>query len=162
MQIIEQSTETKNEELRRELTAISNRRGGLNPSTLLAVAKNPKSVLHCYFTWDDTEAARRWREAQAYDLIRRVKVTVTTTENRPLTIRAFFPVKQIEKDGTIDAGKRGNYMPVTMIANDHAALQQVIDAAIAELRAFQSKYDSLKSAGIFAEVFGAIKIAVHE
>ena len=147
--LIEKSTdiESRNDELRKTLEAIANRRAGLNPTTLLEEAKNPRSTLHEYFTWDNTEAARRWREAQAYELIRRVRVTIESGDQRPVTVRAFYPIKQVENDGTIDSSKRGNFMFITQIMTDEEAKRQVIDAAKSELRAFTVKYSKL--AGIF-------------
>jgi hypothetical protein len=147
---------SRNEEVKAELKAIETRKAGLNPSTLLAVAKNPKSCLHKYFCWDDTEAARRYREQQAYELIRTVKTTITLHDKKEVTIRAFFPVKQIEKDGTIDYRKRGSYMSIENIATDGDALAQILDRAKAELAAFSAKYRSLSSIADFSEVFDAI------
>jgi hypothetical protein len=152
---------SRNEEVKAELKAIEARRAGLNPSTVLKVARNPKSCLHKYFCWDDTEAARRYREQQAYELIRTVKATITTHDARKITIRAFFPVKPVEADGTIDYRKRGNYMSIENIANDEDALQQVLARAKSELAAFTAKYRSLASISDFAEVFDAISKLVQ-
>jgi len=156
--IIENSSgiETRNDEIRKELEAIAARKCGLNPTTLLSVAKNPKSCLHNLFTWDDTEAARKYREMQAYEVIRRVKVTIMTNEDRQVTVRAFWPVKQVEKDGTIDASKRGNYMPIADVMDEEEALRQTIQNAKGELAAFSTKYSVLSTladmAGLFSEI----------
>jgi hypothetical protein len=151
---------SRNEEIKAELKAIEARRAGLNPSTLLKVASNPKSCLHKYFCWDDTEAALRYREQQAYELIRTVKATITTHDAKKITIRAFFPVKPVEKDGTIDYRKRGNYMSIESVMNDESALDQVLARAKSELAAFSTKYHSLARLSDFAEVFDAISKVV--
>jgi hypothetical protein len=159
LSIIENTTgvETRNEEIRKELETIASRKAGLNPSTLLAVAKNPKSTLYQYFTWDDTEAARKYREFQAYELIRRVKVTIETHDSKEITIRAFWPVKQVEKDGTIDYGKRGNYLRIDDAFDDKEALKQIMENAKGELDSFSTKYSQLENILGFSEVFSAIK-----
>ena len=159
LSIIENTTgvETRNEELRKELKVIASRKAGLNPATLLSVAKNPRSTLHQYFTWDDTEAARKYREFQAYALIRRVKVTIETHDNKEITIRAFWPVKQVEKDGTIDYGKRGNYHRIDNAYDDKEALKQIMENAKGELESFSKKYSQLENILGFSEVFTAIK-----
>jgi hypothetical protein len=149
--------ETRNDEIKKELEIIAARKAGLNPATILAVAKNPNSSLYRYFTWDDTEAARRFREMQAYELIRRVKVTVETNDGKSLTVRAFFPVKQIEADGTIDHTKRGNYFPVTTLGQINDAIRQTIEHAKSDLKAFQTKYTALSELLEFEEVFTVIK-----
>lgn len=158
MQLIDSAStiETRNDEIRKELEVIASRKRGLNPSTLLEVAKNPRSTLHAYFTWDDTEAAQRWREAQAYDLIRRIRVTITPHEGRQINVRAFFPVKKVEADGTIDGGKRGNYLPIVEILQSDEATRQLIANAKRELASFSTKYRQLSSAaemkGLFDEI----------
>ena len=169
MQIIERNTDEKKAELLAELTRIANQRSGLNPTTLLQEAEKPTSILHQYFTWDDTEAARKWREVQAYYLIRRVKVTVQTPDKKELTIRAFFPVKQVEtpieeNDETNvipPPTRRGDYMPIQDVINDKNAIQQVILSAISELRAFQNKYHALKTINQFADLFAIIGLVTQ-
>jgi hypothetical protein len=150
----ERGLETRNDELRKSLTAIAVRPSGLTPTTLLNVAKNPKSELHKYFCWDDTEAARKYREMQAYELIRRVKVVIETEDKKPITVRAFFPVKQIENDGTIDYSKRGKYFPVSSLSDD--GIRQTIENAKSDLRAFEIKYSNLSCVLGFDDLFRAI------
>jgi hypothetical protein len=151
---------TRNDEIRKELTAIASRNGGLTPKTLLDVAKSPESQLHQYFTWDDTEAARKYREAQAYELIRRVKVTIETHDAKEITVRAFWPVKQVERDGTINAGRPGSYLPLADAMRDEGALAQIIAAAKSELRAFSVKYSQLNRVAELSGVFEAIEEVV--
>jgi hypothetical protein len=151
---------TRNDEIRKELTAIAASKSGLTPESVLAVAKSPRSTLHAYFCWDDTEAARKYREFQAYELIRRVKVTIETPDNKTLTIRAFWPVKQVENDGTIDAAKRGTYLPLADAFQDEKALAQIINAAKSELRAFTVKYSQLERVADMTGVFTAIREAI--
>jgi hypothetical protein len=156
----ERGSLSRNDEIRKELTAIASRNGGLTPKTLLDVAKNPNSTLHCYFTWDDSEAARKYREFQAYELIRRVKVTIETPEKKTLTIRAFWPVKQVAADGTIDTASRGSYLPLADAMQNEAALEQIVAAAKSELRAFTVKYSQLERVIEMSSVFQAIREVV--
>lgn len=152
----ENGLESRNEELRKELSAIAARRGGLTPKTVLDVAKNPNSTLHKYFTWDNTEAARRYREVQAGELIRRVKVTILANDSKPVTVRAFWPVKQIESDGTINRSKPGSYIPISDVLENQEATRQLIANAKAELKAFSCKYRTLEKTvelqGVFREI----------
>lgn len=144
---------SRNDEIRKELTTIAQGKAGLTPKTVLQVAKNPRSTLHQYFCWDDSEAARRFREAQAYELIRRVKVTLQMPDNKTLTIRAFFPLKHVGRDGTIDHSKPGSYLPMMDAIQDEDALAQIIASAKSELRAFTTKYRQLESVAEFSGVF---------
>ena len=153
----ENDIESKNDEIKKQLEAIANRPAGLNPQTLLTEAENPLSSLHKYFEWDDTEAAIKWREAQAYDLIRRIKVEVITSENKTLTVRAFWPIKHLEPDGTIDSAKRGSFILVSDIMDDAEATRQVIENAKSELKAFQIRYSKLAELFEFGTLFNEIK-----
>ena len=153
----ENDIESKNDEIKKQLEAIANRPAGLNPRTLLTEAANPLSCLHKYFEWDDTEAALKWREAQAYDLIRRIKVEIITPENRTLTVRAFWPIKHLEPDGTIDSGKRGSFILFNNIMDDAEATRQVIANAKSELIAFHTKYSKLAELLEFGALFDEIK-----
>ena len=156
----ERGSLTRNDEIRNELTAIASRKGGLTPKTLLAVAQNPESQLHQYFTWDDTVAARKFREFQAYELIRRVKVRIETPDSKEITVRAFWPVKQVERDGTINAGRPGSYLPLAEAMQNEGALAQIIAAAKSELRAFSVKYRQLNRVAELSGVFEAIEEAI--
>lgn len=153
----ENDIESKNDEIKKQLEAIANRPAGLNPRTLLTEAANPLSCLHKYFEWDDTEAALKWREAQAYDLIRRIKVEIITPENRTLTVRAFWPIKHLEPDGTIDSGKRGSFILFNNIMDDAEATRQVIANAKSELIAFHTKYSKLAELLEFGALFDEMK-----
>ena len=45
-----------------ELLAPAKKHGGsVSPEHVVARARNPSSALHDAFDWDDTEAARQWR-----------------------------------------------------------------------------------------------------
>ena len=133
---------------------------GQTPKTLLAVAQNPHSSLHQYFTWDDSEAARKYREEQARALIRRVRVTVETPDAKEITVRALWNVKQVERDGTINAGRAGLYLPLADVMRDEKALAQIIAAAKSELRAFSIKYRQLNRVAELSGVFEAIEQVV--
>jgi len=72
------------------LQAIEAASGVLTPEAVLEAAKNPESILHDSFTWDDTEAAHQHRLYQARKLISSVKVQIKT-ETR--TVSTVFYVR---------------------------------------------------------------------
>ena len=77
--------------VRDELKRIaSTRKGKITPQIVLANARNKKSVLHKYFDWDDTIAAKKYRLWQARQLIS-VSVEVIPHTNKEM--RSFFNVK---------------------------------------------------------------------
>lgn len=68
-----------NQHIEREIQEIAEAGGGvLLPAAVVEAARDPTSAMHSHFQWDDTEAAIAYRLSQARELIRSVKVYVTT------------------------------------------------------------------------------------
>ena len=104
------------------------------PQQIVDAARDENSELHRCFTWDDTEAADKWRLQEArqitYHLV--IKDDRPEMEDKPAT-RFFY--KTTEDDG---------YKPTSTIfknMEEHAALLQ---RAYAELAAFKRKYGHLQ------------------
>lgn len=57
-----------------ELQRIRDAHDGITPKLLVSEAANPTSPIHPCFTWDDTEAADRWRQEEARYLVKSVRV----------------------------------------------------------------------------------------
>ena len=69
------------------IVELEKKNGRLDPSDIVNAAREKDSPLHPYFTWDDTEAAELYRRTQACELIRRVKIEITTHETTVRTVR---------------------------------------------------------------------------
>lgn len=145
--------ETEKDVIRRELELIAKSRGGLIPAEVVKSASRKSSPLHKFFTWDDTEAARRYREEQAAFLIRRIKVEIQTSEQKTLTVRAFINVREPDADGCVSLGERGQYVPIQRVLDDDEMRRQMLSAAKRELAAFRAKYAILSE---LTKVFQAI------
>ena len=72
--------------LQQELTELVED-GHLKPETVVEAARNPHHALHPYFTWDDTDAAQKFRIEEARGLIR--SVYIETPKSGITKIRAF-------------------------------------------------------------------------
>ena len=83
-----------------ELKAIESRAGKLTPEQVVNAAADEASALHSCFTWDDSEAAAKWRLDEAREIIRSVRIE-TVIEER--TIRSVAYVHDPGQD-TNDAG----------------------------------------------------------
>lgn len=59
----------KTQVIEESLAVIVKKTGNITASQIVDVARSPKHPLHEYFTWDDTEAAEKWRKAQATAMI---------------------------------------------------------------------------------------------
>ena len=71
--------------------------GLLRPADVVEAARDPESPLHSHFEWDDTEAAEKWREEQARQLIRNVRIEVGTSS--PVLVRAFVSLPVDRQNG---------------------------------------------------------------
>jgi hypothetical protein len=103
-----------------QLQAIYNRHKALTPQIVLTEATDPKHPLHHRFTWDETEAAERWRLYQAQALIRSVNVVIDRGGSLPpISVRAFVSESEIRRGADEEAQDAGVYLPVTeVVSND--------------------------------------------
>ncbi len=129
-----------------ELQAIAARDGTLKPASVLDAARDPASILHKHFEWDDTAAAEAHRLAQAGMLIRKARVTITPREGAPsVNVRAFVSLEA-------DRGKEG-YRTIEAVIASPALMREMLAAALHELVALKRKYSELSElTGVFAEV----------
>lgn len=76
------------EDFHREFSAIEKQNGIVRPENVLDRARNKRSKLHKAFTWDDSEAAERYRLQQASMMIRSIKVEVISKKGETVILRA--------------------------------------------------------------------------
>ena len=101
------------------LQNIYERHQALTPHLVLAEATDPEHPLHRRFTWDDGEAAERWRVHQAQALIRSVNVVLDRGENvPPISVRAFVSHSEIRRGAAEEADGGGAYLPVEEVVTD--------------------------------------------
>lgn len=118
-----------------ELEDIRIENGGiLRPEDVVERARNPNNVLHSKFTWDDDDAAHKWRLHQARNLIR-MCVTVSKHTNR--TVHAYV---SLTTDRYGDSGYRS--MPECL--SDPVQRELVLEDAFMEFDVFRRKYEHLQ------------------
>lgn len=110
------------------------------PRVLLEAARDPASPLHRYFTWDDGEAAERYRLAQAGTLYRKVRMQIVKldAEAREIkfeTIRAItsVPIDRKKKDSE-------SYGRTQTVMSDEQRRASVLRGIARELMALRNKY----------------------
>jgi hypothetical protein len=140
---------TSNEQRLAELRRLQKAGGGkLDPRAVVDAARAADNPLHGDFTWDDTEAAEKWRLEQAREIIR---VTVVWEPRTERNIRAFVSLPADREAG-------GGYRYVPQVVKTVNGREQMLAAAIAELRQVQEKYRDVEQlAGVFAEIEKAAK-----
>lgn len=154
------ATGAASEAIRSSLIDIAKRHDGrLDPEVVVQEAANPDSPLHSRFEWDDTEAARRYRNVQAGVLIRLIKITVVrqepeTKEVTLTTTREFqsLPSNRAKK-GDSDEDTEGSYERVSDIMSDPEKRGEMLATALRELAAYRKRYaDLIELAGVWREL----------
>jgi hypothetical protein len=131
-------TEKLDHETKRQLTiqALESCRdsdGILSTPNVVEAAKNPNSILHLYFEWDDQQAANQHRLEQAAKLIRSFKVSIVVKSQKmlvPLYInhpspshpRSYLPTAEIKQDAVLSNG---------VILDEMSRIENAIKRAIA-------------------------------
>jgi hypothetical protein len=120
------------------LRELERRHGFLRPTDIVKSAKPKSSVLHEFFTWDDTKAAEERRLDQARALVRKVRVTVQVgPEREPIRIRAFVSMPSDRVHGL-------GYRSIPSVLSSEQLREILLQEAYSELARFRGKYGALK------------------
>ena len=111
--------------------------GVLTAELVVKAARKPNSPLHDHFTWDDSEAGKAYRLLQAGELIRKVKVTYSPSEDVSYRVRAFFNVVSTDEE----VGKI--YVPIKEALNNPSYREQLLAEAKRDAETFVKKYKVL-------------------
>lgn len=122
------------------LQAIRDLGGNVGPADVLSAARDPLSPLHSYFTWDDTEAADRYRLMQAGVLLRRVKYHISRVdqETRQITVSTVRATTSVPAERRKTDSR--SYGETTSVMNDEAKRTSVLAGIVRELVALRNKY----------------------
>lgn len=137
-----------------ELQRIAGTHGGmLHAADVVESARNPQSILHSRFQWDDSVAAEHYRLFQARQLIRVVVTYIGDDQAGKLT-RAYV---SLTPDRTRAAG--GGYHRVNAVLEDDSRRDRMLEDALIELSRFRRKYSDLRE---LASLFAAIETTMEE
>lgn len=120
--------------LRDQLQTIYEKHGNLSPSIVVAEARRKTHPLHDRLEWDDKIAGKKYREVQAYDLIRSVKLTYRDREGTSQTVRYWHPVR---------ADSPFVFDPLPEIIEDAVAMQILLRDAERDWKAMHDRYGHL-------------------
>lgn len=135
-----------------EIKRIASRHHGLlRPEHLIERAIVKDSPLHEYFTWNNGEAAEKYRLLEARSLIAQVMVVmVPGPSQEPMKVRAFVSLPTDRLAG-------GGFRQTEDVLKDPPKREELLKTALAELRTIERKYRHLEE---LCEVFSALdKIA---
>lgn len=101
-------------------------------SDIVDKARNPESELHKCFEWDDSEAAEKYRQFQARQIVDNLLIVVEREEKEPTEFRLYQ-----------STGRGKGYAKSTVIARDIDEYKALLDRALAELEAFKRRYEHI-------------------
>lgn len=131
-----------------EIKRLINENGGvLTPDQLVDYASSEKSPLHKYFTWDNTEAAKKCRIYEARTLLR---VCVEIIPNGKANI-VHRVTTHLSSDGT-------GYRAVADVLTDEELTAQMLSDALNELESFKKKYSRLKELSVVFKAIDKVKL----
>lgn len=114
----------------------------LTPAAVVEASRPDDAPLHHRFEWDDSIAGERFREVQAAQIIRSVKVTrITDTERGPVQVRAFLALGETTDD---DLAAPWTYVALDDLSADATA--QILAQMEKDLSAIRRKYRNHKAA----------------
>lgn len=108
------------EKVAERLRELERDNGRLAPVDVVEAARDPASPLHSHFTWDDTEAAEKYRLMQARTLIRTVKLEITIRDV-PLSVVGYV------RDPGADAKTAGYRNVARLRTEEDAARAAIVD-----------------------------------
>lgn len=111
---------------------------GIKPDEMVEYARtHPDSELHKCYTWDDTEAARKWRLQESRMIQANLQVHLKKPDMaEPIVVRFAY---------TNDLNKRG-YKETVRILQNKDEYFQMMQVAYGELQSYVRKYNTLMNA----------------
>jgi hypothetical protein len=121
--------------------------GIVSAAEIVEANRDPGSLLHGYFTWEDSVAAERWRNVEARQLLRAVRYF----EGGKDVGRAYEAVRIFADDGS----RRRGYMESREVQGDEVLRQQVLKTALRQMVALRRRFGNLAElAGVWESVRG--------
>lgn len=138
--------------IRGELMRLYERDRELTAGSVVEAARDETSPLHNRFEWDDTIAAEKYREDQARELIRSIRVTVDRPDGGSVNVRAFVNVDP-------DPNGKRIYLPTYVAMADPVRREIVLSRARTELNTWVNRYRTLNEA---AELLATAAEAIED
>lgn len=137
---------------RKAIKECEDSRGRVTPNIVIEAAKDPASILHSEFEWDDSKAAHLHRIDVARRLIREVKFAFV-----------YQDVSLIAPAYVVDPGsKLPAYIETARIANRHASAKRVLADELLRIKGALSRAISLSAAfGLVSSFEKMLDLAVE-
>ena len=117
---------------------------GLSPRSLLDASRDENAPLHGCFTWDDTEAAEKWRLEEARLLIANIRIVKSTDTEERERVRGFVSTP----------GRQSVYVSMNTALHREELRNYMLEQSRRDCEAFMAKYRTLTE---LANVIDAMK-----
>ena len=109
---------------------------GLTPEAVVRVARDPDSILHAHFEWDDAKAGHSHRLQQARHLIKRVKIVTPAGSTTPKYVSVM-----------VSGGGEGDrvYEPLDRVVLDRSKWSFVLSETLAVVDDASARIEALTS-----------------
>ena len=136
------------------IRSLAEKHGSITAAIVLVAAKAKSSPLHPYFLWDNTAAAEKFREIQAQQLIRSIKVTYEPSEDvsTHIRVREFVCVTPDSEDP--ETASANIYVPYSTAIKVESYRDQVMSQCRRDAESFRQKYRALQEAATIIEAMG--------
>ena len=133
------------------IRSLAEKHGSITPTIVLGAAKSKSSPLHHYFLWDNTAAAEKFREIQAQQLIRSIKVTYEPSDDASthIRVREFVCVTPDSEDP--ETASANIYVPYSTAIKVESYRDQVMSQCRRDAESFRQKYRALQEAATIIE-----------
>lgn len=122
------------------------------PESIVDAARNPKSVAHPLFEWNDSRAAQEFRLVQARSLYGSLEVDVIIySRDKPVVHR----VRAI-----VNSGRR-EYDPIEVAFSTPEKRDYILAEALRQLRALKRRYSSLSELAVVFTAFDQVEKRVQ-
>jgi hypothetical protein len=112
------------EERNKVLQDLAKAHGGkLTPEIVVETASNPQHELHSLFSWDDAEAAHRYRLAVARAMIRAVRIEVRTEKHNFTAVPSYVhsPNESAQSYVSLESASREDKREVLLVELERVA-----------------------------------------
>ncbi len=126
----------KNTEVINTLKSLADRNAGvLFPTDVVKAAEPENSILHKFFTWDNSEAAEKCRLQEARQLIN-ICVEYVGSEDHGRETRVFVSLR--------DDRQEGGYRALISVLKNTTLRESLLMDSLEEMSFFREKYKGLK------------------
>lgn len=141
------------------LATLAQKYGRVTPDLVVNDARPEDAPLHGAFTWDDGEAADKYRRHEARQLIGAVVVFRVAEEQPTAPIKTTRAFVNLEEPTTHDR----MYMPIAAVLSDKHRRRILLGQAYKDYKMWEAKYHELAElAEIFATAERVLTLVVAE